>query len=101
MTKKISLAAWIALAVALVATPAFAQDAAHGGSLYGPIGAALAIGLAAIGGALGQGRAASAALESIGRNPSAAGKLLVPMVLSLVFVETLVIFAFVIALGIK
>lgn len=72
-----------------------ADGAAYFGSLA--IGAAIAIGLAALGGTLGQGKAVSAALESIGRNPSASGKMLTPMVLGLVFMETLVIFSFVIA----
>jgi F-type H+-transporting ATPase subunit c len=78
---------------------AFAEGAAvasgNGGIVA--IGAGIAIGLAAIGGALGQGKAVSSALDSIGRNPSASGKLLTPMVLGLVFIETLVIFSFVVA----
>jgi F-type H+-transporting ATPase subunit c len=61
------------------------------------IGAGLAVGLAALGGGFGQGRVAGSALESIGRNPSAAGKLNTPMILGLVFVETLVILSFVVA----
>jgi F-type H+-transporting ATPase subunit c len=61
------------------------------------IAAGLAIGLAVVGGALGQGKAISASLDSIGRNPAAAGKLLTPMLLGLALVESLVILAFVIA----
>lgn len=75
---------------------ALAQEAAAGsGSIA--IGAGIAIGVAALGGALGQGKAVASALDSIGRNPGASGKMLVPMVLGLVFMETLVIFSFVIA----
>ncbi len=89
----------ITLLILTVPALAFAQEAtAHAGSLGGGIGAGLAIGLAAFGGALGQGKAISASLDSIGRNPSAAGTLFTPMILGLVFVETLVIFSFVIAL---
>lgn len=62
------------------------------------IGAALAIGLPALGGALGQGRAAAAALEGFARNPSASGKIFVPMILSMALIESLVIFGLVIAL---
>lgn len=84
------------------ADSAFAQEGAHGGAGgLAAVGAGLAVGIAALGGGLGQGKAVSAALDSIGRNPSAAGKLLVPMVLGLVFVETLVILSFVIALGLS
>ena len=60
--------------------------------------AGLGIGIAAFGGALGQGRAAAAALEGIGRNPGAADKLFVPMILGLALIESLVIYALVIAI---
>ena len=53
---------------------------------------AIALGLAAIGGALGQGKAISAALEGIARNPSAQDKIFTPMILGLAFIESLVIF---------
>lgn len=79
---------------------AFAQDgAANSSSGMIAIGAALAIGLAALGGTLGQGKAISSALDSVGRNPSAAGKILTQMILGLVLIESLVIFSFVIANG--
>ena len=58
------------------------------------VGAGLAIGLAALGGGMGQGRTASAALEGMARNPQAAGNLFTPMMIALVFTETLVLFAF-------
>lgn len=61
------------------------------------IAAAIAISVAAFGGALGQGRAATAALEGIARNPSAAGKILTPMILGLALIESLVIYALLIA----
>jgi len=61
------------------------------------IGAALAISIAVLGAALGQGRAVAAALEAIGRNPSAAGQLTTPLIIGLVFMEALGILAFVIA----
>jgi|DewCreStandDraft_4_1066084.scaffolds.fasta_scaffold93453_2 F-type H+-transporting ATPase subunit c len=55
---------------------------------------ALAVPLAAIGGALGQGKAASAALEGMARQPELQSKLQTSMLLGLAFVESLVIFAF-------
>lgn len=61
------------------------------------LSAAIAIGLAALGGTLGQSKAAAAALEGIARNPEAQGKILTPMILALALIESLVIFGFVIA----
>lgn len=82
--------------LALSTSLAFAQDGAAAN--WGPgLGAGLAIGLAAIGGGLGQGRSASAALEGMARNPQAAGTLQTPMILALVFTETLTLFSLVIA----
>jgi F-type H+-transporting ATPase subunit c len=57
----------------------------------------LAIGLAALGGSIGQGRAAGAALEGIARNPGAAGQIRGPMILGLALIESLVIYALIIA----
>lgn len=89
-----------ALPLLAVLTPFAAQanEASSGGSdLYKPLGAALAIGLAAFGGALGQGRAAGSALDGIARNPSAQNKIFIPLLLSLALTESLVILAFIVA----
>jgi F-type H+-transporting ATPase subunit c len=59
--------------------------------------AAFAIAIAAAGGAFGQSRAAAAALEGIGRNPGAANKVQTPMIIALALIESLVIYALVIA----
>jgi F-type H+-transporting ATPase subunit c len=40
-------------------------------------------------------------MEAIGRNPEAAGKILVPMLLAAAFAEAIAIYALVIAFGIK
>ncbi len=61
------------------------------------LGSGLAIGLAVIGGASGQGKAATAALEGIGRNPGSADKIFTPMIISLALIESLVIYALLIA----
>jgi F-type H+-transporting ATPase subunit c len=87
----------------LLTSPALAQQGWGGGGgttdkAWYALGAALAIGLPALGGALGQGRAAAATLESIGRNPNAADKLFVPMILGLALIESLAIYGFVVAL---
>jgi len=86
----------------LVASTAFAQEG--GGSnasdekMWAYLAAGLAIGLAAFGGSLGQGRAAAAALEGIARNPNASGKIFTPMIIGLALIESLVIYALVIAI---
>lgn len=95
MNKKLQTAARVGALFVLSTGLALAED---GGSNFGPgIGAGLAVGLAALGGGLSQGRTASAALEGMARNPEAASKLQTPMVLGLVFTETLTLFALVIS----
>lgn len=64
------------------------------------LGAGLGVGLAAFGAASGQGKAAAAALDGIARNPSAGGKMFVPLVLSLALMESLVILSFLVTSGI-
>ena len=59
--------------------------------------AALAIALAAFGSALAQGNVASKALEGMARQPEAAGMLRTNMILALAFIESLSIYALVIA----
>ena len=84
-------------ATTLVASSAFAADAAGGDKGLIAMGAGLAIGIAALGGALGQAKTAAAALEGIARNPAAQGKIFTPMIIGLALIESLVIYAFVIA----
>jgi F-type H+-transporting ATPase subunit c len=62
------------------------------------LAAGLGIGIAALGGGIGQGRAAAAALDGIARNPGAAGQIRGPMILGLALIESLVIYAPIIAL---
>ncbi len=89
----------------LVASSAFAQE---GVATVAPVmgdlalglrglGAGLAISIAALGGALAQGRAAATAFDGIARNPAAKEKINTPMILSLVLIESLVIYALIIA----
>lgn len=99
--KKMSRFALIAASV-LASAPAFAQEAAAAQGSWGgeirAIAAALAIGLAVLGGASGQGRAAAAANEGIGRNPQSAEKLFTPLILGLALIEFQTIMAFIIAI---
>jgi F-type H+-transporting ATPase subunit c len=61
------------------------------------IGAALAIALSTIGPGIGQGMAASKALEGMARQPEAAGNLRTSMILSFAFMESLAIYGLLIA----
>ena len=103
-TRKFGPAALAFAAAFLVPLAAFAQEA--GGKMGAnrfdvkmgaAIGAGFAIGLGVLGGAIGQGRAAGAALEGISRNPGAAARIQTPMILALALIESLVLFALVIA----
>ncbi len=92
----------------LASVSAFAQEAATAaapavaaaGSDKGliAIAAALAIAISVFGGAMAQGKTAATALEGIARNPAASGKILIPMILGLALIESLVIYALIIAL---
>ena len=62
---------------------------------------ALAITLGSIAPAISIGWIGSKAMDSIGRNPEAAGKILVPMLLVSAFAEAIAIYALVIAFSIK
>lgn len=88
--------------VALVPGTALAQAVGAASNAFdmqsaANIGAALAIGLAVLGGTLGQARAAAAALEGISRNPGAAPRIQTPMIIGLALIESLVLFAFAVA----
>ena len=65
------------------------------------LGAALAIGLGAIGPGIGIGILGSKAMEAIGRNPEAAGEVRTNMILGMAFAEAIAIYALVVALIIK
>ncbi|MEO5645898.1 MAG: ATP synthase F0 subunit C [Candidatus Paceibacterota bacterium] len=66
-----------------------------------PLAKAIAIGLGALGPAIAIGLIGSKAMESIGRNPEAANKILVPMLLAAAFAEAIAIYALVIAFSIS
>ncbi len=102
VTEQNSVSLGLAL-VAVLGAPqfAFAEDLAAASSMHDPfasLAAALAIGIAAFGGAMAQAKAASAALEGIGRNPAAKEKIFIPMIVSLALIESLVIYAFIVAM---
>ena len=103
--KKFTVVTILLVVAFVLSNPALAADK-HAFELAGAnndylgmvgLGAGLAIGLAAFGGGIGQGNAAKGALEGIARNPQASDKLFTPMIIGLALIESLVIYALVIA----
>jgi len=100
---KFAVSSLIALGVMLVASMALADNggaaAANEWDMKKMIGLACGIGIAiaAFGGAIGQGLTAFSALSGISRNPGASGKIFTPMILGLALIESLVIYALIIA----
>jgi F-type H+-transporting ATPase subunit c len=97
----------VALALLAFALPALAQEAAApaGGPVRswgaGALGAAFLLGIAAAAGAMAQGRATSAAAEGMSRNPGAAGPIRTMTIIGLALIESLVLYALLIAFLIK
>lgn len=103
MKKNLMRIVMSAMAVLFSAVTAMAQDggaAASGdtsrglGFLAAGVGFAIAAGLCG----LGQAKVASAACEGMARNPSAYNRIQLALILGLAFIETLVIFTFVVVL---
>lgn len=65
------------------------------------LGMALAVGLGVIGPGIGIGLIVSKALEAMGRNPEASGKIQATMFIGIAFTEALAIFALVIGFIVK
>jgi F-type H+-transporting ATPase subunit c len=84
-----------------LASPVYAQEAAANATnvaQWSIITAGFALALAALGAALGQGRAVASAAEAIARNPGAAGEIRGALILGLVLIESLVIYVLLISL---
>ena len=99
---KFLLSVMTTLVVLGFANLAFAADDAKAMAIASNSGfialaAAIGLGIAALGGALAQGRAAATALDGIARNPGAADKIQGPMILGLAIIESLVIYSLIIA----
>ena len=101
--RKLGPAALAFAAAFLVPLAAFAEETGKVGAnkfdvkTWAAISAGLAIGMGVLGGGLGQGKAAAAALEGISRNPGAAPRIQTPMILGLALIESLVLLSFVFA----
>lgn len=99
--KKILTSVMMFALVFAVTVPAFA--AGEGEAAVSALGdkalaAAIAVGLAAAAGAIGMGWAIAKSAEAISRQPEAENKIRTTLMLGLVFVETAIIYALVIAI---
>jgi len=86
------------LAVTLLASPAYAQGAgaaAAGRNWSVAIGVGLGMGLAAGLAGLGQGKVAGSVAEALARNPGARPGIQLALFIGLAFIESLVLFTFV------
>lgn len=102
MRQRVVILSIVVIVLVMAVAPAvMAQEAGQGAPVNKGIGqflgAAFAIGLAAAFGALGQGRAISAACEAMGRNPGGGGAIRITMIIGLALIESLVIYALIIA----
>lgn len=60
------------------------------------LGAPLGVGIAALGSGIGLGLAVSSALQAIGRQPEASGKILTTMIIGAALIEALTIYALIV-----
>ncbi len=80
-----------------VGAPLYAAEYGEMATFGIALGAGLAIGIAALGGGIGQGMAMRGALEGIARNPNATDKIFTPMIIGLALIESPVLYGLVIA----
>jgi F-type H+-transporting ATPase subunit c len=87
----------LALAADTAAAATEGKTVAEQLALVIPLAAGFGIAIAVFGGALSQAYAVRSALDGIARNPGASGKIMTPMIIGLAFIESLVIYALLIA----
>jgi F-type H+-transporting ATPase subunit c len=87
----------ITAVILMVASPVYAQTsgAAPAGNWAVPIGVGLGMGLAAGLAGLGQGKVAGSVAEALARNPGARAGIQLALFIGLAFIESLVLFTFV------
>jgi len=91
---------FMSMATLAMTASAFAQGtapAATGGVAWNLVSAAFLLGIAAAAGAIGQSKGIASACEGIARNPSAGGAIRTAMIIGLALIESLVIYALIIA----
>ena len=102
-TSRLLLSLMFGFVVLGLASPVYAQEAqplpaASAAVQWSIITAGFALAIAALGAALGQGKAVASAAEAIARNPGAAGEIRGALILGLVLIESLVIYVLLISL---
>ena len=99
MNKKLILLVAVTLLFAVSASAQYQplSGTNQTGVRWGLVSAAFVLGVAAFAGALGQAKAIAAACEGIARNPSAAPAIRLAMIIGLALIESLVIYALIIA----
>lgn len=102
-TSRLLLSLCFTFVVLGLASPVYAQEAAASTAAgavaqWSIITAGFALALAALGAALGQGKAVASAAEAIARNPGASGEIRGALILGLVLIESLVIYVLLISL---
>ncbi len=101
--RKITVTLLMVLGLTLIASAAFAAEAApEAGKLafFGTVAAASAIGIgiAALGTGIGMGLGIGRAVEGIARNPEASGKIMTTMIVGLALIESLAIYTLVVVM---
>jgi F-type H+-transporting ATPase subunit c len=89
---------WASLAMAAEAAGGAGGPGLGGFFSASVMAAGIAIGIAAFGTGIGQGLAVKSSVEGIARNPEASGKITVTMLIGLAMIESLCIYALVVAL---
>jgi len=108
MKKTVAMILLVLSLVMLLAPVVFAEEAAVAATspadaklkYYGiaALACGIAIGVAAFGASIGQGMGLKGATEGIARNPGASGKITTTLIIGLAMIESLAIYALVVAL---
>jgi F-type H+-transporting ATPase subunit c len=101
--RKTMMFVFLAMVLMCVAMPVYAQggSSAPASNWSIPIGAGIGMGIAAGLCGLGQGRATGSAVEALARNPSARPGIFIFLLLGLALIESLALYALVIAFRIS
>ena len=97
LIKRMSVCVIILMLITII-VGAFAVSADTNTAADTAVAAGIGVGLAALGGAIGMGMAISKSAEGIARQPEAEGKIRSALMIGLVFIETAIIYALVVAI---
>lgn len=87
----------VAFAVALIASPVFAQEGANPSGIY--LTKTFGAGLVIIGAAMGIGKIGATAVESMARQPEVAGNIQTAMIIAAALIEGATFFALIVCIG--